>query len=75
MLTIVSCTFCFEVDGSAWMAFYALCMMRIAIELSVSLNEGKKAYEDMAIMYLGYFTRISQALNDESTGNVFVLLI
>jgi hypothetical protein len=60
--------FSIQVDGSAWMAFYALCLMRMAIELAATVTEGKKSYEDMAVTYLGHFTRISQALNDEFTG-------
>jgi hypothetical protein len=43
-------------------------MMRIAIELSLASTEGRKLYEDLAITYLGHFTRIAQALNDEATG-------
>ena len=44
-------------DGTAWMAMYALNLMRIAIELALEVP----AYEDVAIKYFEHFLYIAEA--------------
>jgi hypothetical protein len=51
-------------DGTAWMAFYCLTMLAIALELAH--DEGGKirsAYEDMASKFLEHFVQIADAMN------------
>lgn len=59
MNVYVCVSVCVQVDGTAWMAFYAINMMKIALELSKADN----TYEDLAVMYLHHFLSISAALN------------
>ena len=47
-------------DGTAWMAMYALNMMRIAIELALT----KPAYEDLASTFFEHFLAIAAAMTD-----------
>jgi hypothetical protein len=47
-------------DGTAWMAMYALNMMRIAIELAGH----DSAYEDMASKFFEHFLSIAAAMTD-----------
>ena len=47
-------------DGTSWMAFYALVMMRIALELTKS----NRAYEDIASKFYEHFLRIAHAMNE-----------
>ena len=60
-----------QVDGTAWMAFYSLHMLEIALTLAAD----DPAYEDMAIKYFEHFVSIASALNgmaselwDDATG-------
>jgi hypothetical protein len=46
-------------DGTSWMAFYALLMMRIALELT----KHDRAYEDVASKFFEHFLRIAHAMN------------
>lgn len=46
-------------DATAWMAMYALNMVRISLELS----KKNKVYEDMAVKFLEHFLIISKAMN------------
>lgn len=51
-------------DGTAWMAFYCVTMLAIALELAH--GEGGKvrtAYEDMASKFLEHFVQIADAMN------------
>ncbi|MGL4513641.1 MAG: MGH1-like glycoside hydrolase domain-containing protein [Lacipirellulaceae bacterium] len=48
-----------QADGTAWMAFYCLSMLSIALELA----REDPAYEDMASKFLDHFVRISDAMN------------
>lgn len=48
-----------QVDGTAWMALYALSMLQIALEIAKT----DQAYEDMATKFLGHFVFIAEALN------------
>ncbi len=48
-----------QADGTAWMAYYALSMLVIAIALA----EENPVYEDMVIKFLEHFLQISQALS------------
>jgi hypothetical protein len=47
-------------DGTAWMAMYALNMMRIAIELALD----NPAYEDLASKFFEHFLSIAEAMSD-----------
>jgi hypothetical protein len=47
-------------DGTAWMAMFALNMMRIAIELALT----KPAYEDLASTFFEHFLAIAEAMTD-----------
>jgi hypothetical protein len=49
-----------QADGTAWMAMYALNMMRIAIELAFT----NPAYEDMASKFFEHFLAIAAAMTD-----------
>jgi hypothetical protein len=51
-------------DGTAWMAFYCVTMLAIALELA--RNEGgpvRTPYEDMASKFLEHFVQIADAMN------------
>jgi hypothetical protein len=48
-----------QADGTAWMAFYCITMMAMAIELS----KDHPAYEDLASKFFEHFVRISDAMN------------
>ena len=53
-----------QADGTAWMAFYCITMLAIALELAH--GEGGKirtAYEDMASKFLEHFVQIADAMN------------
>ena len=50
------------------MAFYAICMMRMAVELSLDNDSQKSLYEDQAVIYLKHFCRIKKSLTDVNTG-------
>jgi len=50
------------------MAFYAICMLQMAVELSLDNEAQKVFYEDQAVIYLKHFYRIKKALNDVNTG-------
>ncbi|MGB7342409.1 MAG: hypothetical protein WBC91_26160 [Phototrophicaceae bacterium] len=53
-------------DGTAWMGFYCLSMMNIAIELART----DVSYEDMAIKFYEHFLWIAEAMGEESHGGV-----
>jgi Glycosyl hydrolase family 63 C-terminal domain len=48
-----------QADGTAWMGFYCLTMLSIAIELA----EHNPVYEDMASKFFEHFVHISDAMN------------
>ena len=48
-----------QADGTAWMGFYCLTMLSIAIELA----EANPVYEDMASKFFEHFIHISDAMN------------
>ena len=48
-----------QADGTAWMGFYCLTMLSIAIELA----EHNPVYEDMASKFFEHFIHISDAMN------------
>jgi len=53
-----------QADGTAWMAFYCVSMLAMALELA--RNGGGKirvAYEDMASKFLEHFVQIADAMN------------
>ncbi|MGE5195949.1 MAG: MGH1-like glycoside hydrolase domain-containing protein, partial [Anaerolineae bacterium] len=47
-------------DGTAWMAFYCVGMMKIALELA----EEDPVYQDMATKFFEHFQRISKAMTN-----------
>lgn len=47
-----------QADGTAWMGFFCLNLMAMAIELA----DASPAYEDVAIKFLEHFTYIGQAM-------------
>ncbi len=49
-----------QTDGTAWMAMFALNMMRIALELAIH----DSAFEDIASKFFEHFLYIAQAIND-----------
>lgn len=53
-----------QADGTAWMAFYALTMLNIALELAET-DDGRvnEAYEDMASKFFEHFVEIVDAIN------------
>ncbi|MCL4255435.1 MAG: glucosidase, partial [Anaerolineae bacterium] len=53
-------------DGTAWMGFYCLVMMNIALELA----HYDSAYEDMAIKFYEHFLWIAQAISSDVHGGV-----
>jgi hypothetical protein len=53
-----------QVDGTAWMASFALNMMRIALELSLS----EPIYQDLATKFLDHFLYIAQAMSQAGDG-------
>jgi len=50
------------------MAFYAVCMLRMAVELGVQTDSQQSLYDDHAVIYLKHFCRIRKSLNDSVTG-------
>jgi len=52
-----------QADGTAWMAFYSLTMMSIALELADDGNRVRTAYEDMASKFFEHFIQIVDAMN------------
>jgi len=48
-----------QADGTAWMAFYSLNMMKIALELA----QQNSVYEDTATKFFEHFLHIAEALN------------
>ena len=48
-----------QADGTAWMAFYCVTMLSMALELA----QESKAYEDMASKFFEHFVAISDAMN------------
>jgi len=49
-----------QADGTAWMAFYCLTMLSIAMELA----QQNPVYEDMASKFFEHFVAIADAMND-----------
>ncbi len=53
-----------QADGTAWMAFYALTMLNISLELAQSPDGSvNTAYEDMASKFFEHFVEIVDAIN------------
>ncbi len=53
-----------QADGTAWMAFYALTMLNMALELAQrSDGSVNTAYEDMASKFFEHFVQIVDAIN------------
>ncbi len=48
-------------DGTAWMGFYCLMMMKIALELAGEDD----VYQDLATKFFEHFLRIATAMNDQ----------
>ncbi|MFW5829632.1 MAG: MGH1-like glycoside hydrolase domain-containing protein [Planctomycetota bacterium] len=56
-----------QADGTAWMAFYCLTMLAIALELARS--DG--IYEDLAAKFLKHYVAIADAVNDMAGGGLW----
>ncbi|EDO39866.1 predicted protein [Nematostella vectensis] len=54
-----------QADGTAWMAFYCVVMLGIALDLAVY----DSSYEDMASKFFEHFTQISDAINSMRDGS------
>ncbi len=52
-----------QADGTAWMAFYCLTMMSMALELAREESASRDAHEDMASKFFEHFIQISDAMN------------
>jgi hypothetical protein len=53
-----------QADGTAWMAFYCVTMLAIALELAHDgAGKVRTAYEDMASKFLEHFVQIADAMN------------
>ncbi|MDB6016998.1 MAG: glucosidase [Pedosphaera sp.] len=52
-----------QADGTAWMAFYCVTMLAIALELARDGDKIRTAYEDMASKFLEHFVQIADAMN------------
>ena len=53
-----------QADGTAWMAFYCVTMLAIALELAHDgVGKVRSAYEDMASKFLEHFVQIADAMN------------
>ena len=52
-------------DGTAWMAFYCILMMKIALELSKT----RDIYQDVATKFFEHFLRISDAMVHKRDGH------
>ncbi len=58
-------------DGTAWMGFYCLMMMKIALELAgqdtvyKDISSNMSVYQDMATKFFEHFLRIATAMNEE----------
>jgi hypothetical protein len=52
-----------QADGTAWMAFYCLTMLAMALELARDGERVRPAYADMASKFFEHFIQISDAMN------------
>ncbi len=52
-----------QADGTAWMAFYAGVMLRMAMELAWEDDQPRPAYADMASKFFEHFIQIVDAMN------------
>eukprot|EP00127_Corallochytrium_limacisporum_P001990 Clim_evm1s96 gene=Clim_evmTU1s96 len=53
-----------QADGTAWMAFFCVTMLDMAMELAVE----DPAYEDIATKFFEHFVAIAHAMNDDHGG-------
>jgi hypothetical protein len=53
-------------DGTSWMGFYCLVMLKIALELS----KDNPVYQDSASKFFEHFLRIARAMTDEYRGGL-----
>ncbi|KFH66705.1 hypothetical protein MVEG_07230 [Podila verticillata NRRL 6337] len=58
-----------QADGTAWMSFFSLCMLHIALELA----KNNPAYEDIASKFLEHFFHISDAMTYQAKGKTEAL--
>ena len=52
-----------QADGTAWMAFYCVTMLSMALELARDGDDVNEAYEDMASKFFEHFVQIVDAMN------------
>jgi hypothetical protein len=61
-----------QADGTAWMAFYALTMLNMSLELAQRPDGSvNKAYEDMASKFFEHFVQIVDAINTLGGGGLW----
>jgi hypothetical protein len=53
-------------DGTSWMGFYSLIMLKIALELS----KDNPVYQDAASKFFEHFLRIARAMTDDYRGGI-----
>ncbi|HUZ63216.1 MAG TPA: glucosidase [Acetobacteraceae bacterium] len=53
-----------QADGTAWMAGFALDMMRISLELAME----EKSYQDIAVKFFEHFLYITEAMSQAGSG-------
>ena len=63
-LIIRSFSISLQADGTAWMAFYCILMLKIALILA----EKDDTYQEIASKFFEHFTQISDAINEMSSG-------
>jgi hypothetical protein len=60
-----------QADGTAWMAFYALHMLIMALELAYDGKKVHEAYADMASKFFEHFVEIVDAMNSLGGSGLF----
>jgi len=60
-----------QADGTAWMAFYCLTMMAMAMELVHDGDRLRVAYGDMASKFFEHFVQICDAMNSMGGGGLW----
>lgn len=53
-----------QADGTAWMGFYSLTMLEIALELAIEEDRVRPEYGDMASKFFEHFMQICEAINE-----------
>ena len=62
---LFTCTLLLQVDGTCWVAFFAVCMLQMALELV----DNTEYYDDLACEFLNHYCKIVCALMGEDGGD------